>query len=278
MNPQFVKDSLQKLMSLFERQDFPEVITHSLIRRHPEDRRPCDRWSLANRLLMLLAGTTDARGYRQWLDVGRHVRKGATAFHILAPITRKGIRLPENSEEPDRLLVGFCPIAVFAVEMTEGAPLPAFDYAPREMPPLWNVAERLGIEVSHQPFAGRYLGYYRPGEEKIVLASQDAFVFYHELAHAVHYRLESFRPGMLARAEVVAEVTAAVLCHLNGINGYECSAYRYIARYSQAKTPDAVLQFISGTLSDVEKVVLTIFDLAGEEVAETIPMLPPASA
>lgn len=36
----------------------------------PECERPCDRWSPGNRLL-LAAGTEDARGYRQWQEVGR---------------------------------------------------------------------------------------------------------------------------------------------------------------------------------------------------------------
>lgn len=280
MNPVFVQESIQKLLSLFESQDFPAVLTHSIIRRHAGDSRPCDRWSLTNRLLMVLAGTDDARGYRQWLEVGRHVRKGAAAIRIIAPITKKGIRLPENSEEPDRLLVGFCPIAVFALESTEGGPLPQFDYSPPTLPPLWNAAQRLGLDVSYRPFAGRYLGYYQPEQEKIVLASQDAFVFYHELAHAVHHQLDTFRPGMLARSEVVAEMTAAILCHLQGIAGYECSAYSYIARFSQAKSPDAVLQFISGTLAEVERIVLAILDLAETKQTEVIPLLPqtPASA
>ena len=47
--------------------------------------KPCDRWSFTNKILMLIQGTADARGYRQWQEAGRHVKKGAHAIHILAP-------------------------------------------------------------------------------------------------------------------------------------------------------------------------------------------------
>ncbi len=44
--------------------------------------RPSSKWSLRNRLLMLSAGTSDARGYRQWREVGRHVRAGSPRHFI----------------------------------------------------------------------------------------------------------------------------------------------------------------------------------------------------
>src|SRR4051794_40846156 len=51
-------------------------------------------WSLCNQLLVLLAGTADARGYRQWQEGGRHVKKGAKSIRILASCTR---RLPTHA-------------------------------------------------------------------------------------------------------------------------------------------------------------------------------------
>ena len=274
MNPEFVRTTISKLLELFQRQDFPEVLAHTIIRRHPDDAIPSQKWSLANRLLMILSGTNDARGYKQWLEVGRHVRKGESAIRIIAPITRRSVKVPATEEDVRSIVVGFVPIAVFPIQATEGQSLPVFDYQPKEMPPLWCVAERLGIQVHYRPFGGRYLGCYRPGNEEIELASQDIFVYFHEIAHVVHNRIEPLRPGILARAEAVAEITACVLCQLQGIFGYENSAYRYVARYSQEKSPDAVLQFISGTLSDVEKVVLQILTIAEDAEREIIPMFP----
>ena len=274
MNPEFVRTTISKLLDLFQRQDFPEILAHTIIRRHPDDAIPSQRWSLANRLLMILNGTSDARGYKQWLDVGRHVRKGESAIRIIAPITRRSVKVPETEEDVRSIVVGFVPIAVFPVEATDGQPLPLFDYQPKETPPLWCVAERLGIQVHYRPFGGSYFGCYRPGKDEIELASQDIFVYFHELAHAVHHRIEPLRPGILARAEAVAEITACTLCHIQGVFGYENSAYRYVALYSQGKRPDDVLQFISGTLSEVEKVVLQILATAEEAELEMIPMFP----
>jgi hypothetical protein len=37
---------------------------------------------------MLLAGTSDARGFGQWDEAGRWVVKGTKAFHILGPIVK----------------------------------------------------------------------------------------------------------------------------------------------------------------------------------------------
>ena len=267
MNPVFVQDTIRRLMDLFERQDFGEVMTHTVIRRHPEDCVPSDQWSLGNRLLMVLAGTLDARGYRQWLDVGRYVRKGETSIKIVAPVTRRISKDKDDESEPETQLVGFCPISVFAMESTDGKPLPTFDYAPPTQPPLWPVAEKLGIKVKYTAFSGNDLGYYQPGAQQIVLKSQDAFVFYHELAHAVHNSFAPIRASGLARAEVVAEMSAVVLCQMQNIIGYEHSAYRYMANYAQGKEDNFVLQFILGTLADVEKVVNRILELATSEMS-----------
>ena len=277
MNPQFVKDTIHKLMELFERQDFSEVLRHTIIRRHPDDTVPSDKWSLGNRLLMVLSGTLDARGYKQWLDVGRHVRKGETSIKIVAPILRRSKKEVADDTEPAFQLVGFCPIAVFAVESTDGKPLPEYHYAPPELPPLWPVAKKLGINVRYAPFSGNDLGYYQPGRQQIVLKSQDAFVFYHELAHAVHNSFAPIRKGELARAEVVAEMTAAVLCQMQGVSGYENSAYRYMARYAKGKDDKAVLQFILGTLTEVEQVVNRILALSAAEETSTS-IAPPIEA
>lgn len=272
MNPQFVAETIHKLMDLFKRQDFPEVLAHTIIRRHPQDSVPSDCWSLANRILMVLAGTTDARGYRQWLDAGRYVRKGESSLKIIAPITRRGVADTETDDEPSRHLVGFCPIAVFAFESTDGDPLPTFHYEPPTPPPLWSVASKLGIRVTYAPFVGRYLGYFQPGTNNIVLNSQDSFVFFHEIAHAVHHSITPLRPGNLAREECVAEMSAALLCQIQGISGYEHSAYQYLSHYAETKDPTSVLAFLMGTLTDVEKVVTRILTVAAEDAVEEMPL------
>ena len=71
---------LQALLELFKSGNVPDAIAVATI---PPYECPSNKWSLSNRLLMLLAGTGDARGFRQWKEAGRHVKKGSRCFYIL---------------------------------------------------------------------------------------------------------------------------------------------------------------------------------------------------
>ena len=59
---------------------------------------PCRKWSWNNQLITALAGHGDARGFRQWQQVDRHVRKGERSFTILSPVTKK-IKDKQTGEE-----------------------------------------------------------------------------------------------------------------------------------------------------------------------------------
>jgi hypothetical protein len=77
-----VRDTLHSLVRLFESGQAPEAIAVSAL---PRPSIPSSKWSLSNNLLLWIAGTGDARGFRQWQEVRRHVRQGAKAIYILAP-------------------------------------------------------------------------------------------------------------------------------------------------------------------------------------------------
>src|SRR5207248_5250966 len=85
------EQALADVLELFEDPErLPAAIATTLILRQTSD-APMTGWSLCNQLLVLLAGTTDARGYRQWEEAGRHVKQGSKAIRILAPRTRRGV-------------------------------------------------------------------------------------------------------------------------------------------------------------------------------------------
>src|SRR5690349_12380838 len=65
----------------------PKPLAHVFV--HRKDAAPCRRWSWNNQLIAALRGTADARGFRQWQQVGRQVKKGEKAFYILAPLVKK---------------------------------------------------------------------------------------------------------------------------------------------------------------------------------------------
>ena len=181
---------LEKVVRLLSTTQLPDLCAKSLISA-PEI--PSSKWSMGNQILMLLAGTGDARGYRQWQAVGRHVRRGAKAFYILGPVLARRLVEgtsgdPEDDEEVD-VLVGFKGIPVFRLEDTEGADLPT--YKPRDPPPLLEVAERFGMRVNYLRLSAGVFGMTDYEHQVIALATPDWTVFFHELAHALHRSFEA---------------------------------------------------------------------------------------
>lgn len=262
--------AVAQLTDLFTSGALPERIAQTEIARLESDKDvPSVRWSLQNRLLMILANTSDGRGFQQWKSVNRSVRKGAHCFHILGPSMAKA--KDEASGEERSILVGFHTIPMFRFEDTDGEPLVRPDYAPPILPVLHDVAEAWKVPVTWLPFEGRYRGYHagRGDGEHIVLCTHDARTFFHELAHAAHLRVltiagKHMQGGQDPRQEVVAETCAAVLCRLYGFDGYLWHSHDYISRYG-GKNP---AQAVARVLSDVEKSLALILETheAAEEV------------
>lgn len=254
------EDAVKELLEMFKRQDFPEQVALTFI--HKKGSIPSDKWSLTNRIIMLMIGAThDARGYKQWQEAGRQVKKGAKAFNIIAPLTKK---VHDDEEDEDKVVVfGFRSVPVFRIEDTEGEAIEEVDYKPTELPPFLDVAEKMGIEIRWQPIHCLALGYYRIYDNSITLCSQDYIVYFHELAHAIHNTIEPLKTVSNEKAEVVAELTAAVLAEMAGVKGYEVQSYEYIMRYTADKDSKAVMKAITGVLNIVEQIINKVFSVAG---------------
>lgn len=257
--------ALAEVLALFESGDLPEKIALTVIARQSGD-APCNAWSLGNLLLTIVAGTTDARGFRQWKDAGRNVKKGSKAFYILGPKARKITDTDEaTGEKSERTIcTGFVGIPVFRYEDTEGEPLDVPDYTPATFPPLYDAAERLGIPVRFAPFAKGARGWYQPGADSITLCSHDAEVFFHELAHGAHSRVlqargSSLKGGQVASQEIVAETVAAVLCRLYGMDGFLWHGARYVEAYAKGNNPGRAAMKV---LADVQATLALILDAA----------------
>ena len=244
-----VKQALESILQRFKDGDIPEAIALSSF---PVSNIPAARWSLLNRTLMVLAGTRDARGIKQWNRAGRSVKKGSRSFSILAP--RFVTRITEEKEDK-RVLTGFLAVPVFRVEDTEGEPL---DYQKLELPelPLMEVAQRWNISVKAIPGNYQYAGYFSQGQKEIALATREESVFFHELAHAAHQRiLGELKAGQDWKQEIVAELSAASLCNIVGkTSKFLGNHFQYIERYAKEAnlTP---WQGCMRVLSEVEKVL-----------------------
>ena len=253
---------LEKLVQLFSSAQLPDLCVKALISA-PE--KPSSTWSMGNQLLMLLAGTDDARGYKQWNEVGRHVKAGTKAFRILGPIFVKK-RL--ESTDPDHekgeeveVLVGFRAIPVFRYQDTEGAELPT--YRPRNPPPLLEVAEKFGMRVNYTRLAAGVYGYSDYERKIIGLATESWDVFWHELAHTIH---RSFEPkaghGQEPEAETIAQLVAATLARLYG-KPADSFSWTYIAGQAQTSSPQQVGRLCMRVLERAKKVLELIYSAPG---------------
>lgn len=248
------KESLQKVVAQFEAGDLSPIVKIVMIPRLPEDAMPSVKWSLPNRVMAYMqCGQLDARGFRQWEHVGRKVRKGGRGIFILGPSTAK--TKDKKTGEERLAVVGFHTVPVFPLSETEGDALPAVDYTPRQMPPLVDVAQRLGVKVEYASMEEEgHAGFYVPKHDSILLGTHDRSVFWHELAHAAYSRVESPTKAKGADEEVVAEFVACVLAALYGQDDTG-NAWRYIRQY--AEDP---LTAIHKALADVEKVLAILLE------------------
>ena len=246
--------ALAQVVDQFKMGDLSPLVRIVRLERRGEP-LPFDRWSLSDRILAYMqTGSTDLRGFQQWQAAGRRVRRGTRAAYILAPCTAKV--KDEETGEVVRVLQGFRAVAVFAVEATAGDPLPAQDFTPRELPPLIGVARRLGVAVEWQVLPGDRLGSCTTDGTQVQLGTQDPAVFFHELAHAAHSRIDGvLKAGQTAEQETVAEFTAAVLMHLYGLGDRTGNAWQYIESYH--KEP---LVAIQRALCTVEKVLALLME------------------
>ena len=274
MKTELIQSALEKLMSMFQNQQFPAEIGWQIIRRRRGDRQlPSDSWSSGNRWIMLAQGTTVAMGFGQWHRFGRSVKPGSRAFYIFAPLSRT-IREDDEAAESRNVITGFRLIPVFRLEDTIGKSLPTnIDLTPAALPPLFNVATKLGVSaVRYVPFDGRALGIYNIGSQEIRLSETSPLTFFHELMHHLDSQIEPIRPGRLAEAELIAELGASVICALQGITGYEAGSFRYLQRYAENKAPEEVLKSLMAVASRVEQLVGAFLDAAEEDHAN--PRLP----
>lgn len=242
-----VKTILDELLKLFESGNVPEALSIAVL---SSSDLPCSKWSLCNRILLFLSNTSDARGFRQWQQVGRYPKKGTKAVYILSPRHKK---MKDDSEEDKVVLTGFHPVPVFRFEDTDGKSLETSDFTPVEFPPLFEVAQNWGIAVDWQAFQGNAYGCYQPQCKQIILATHKESVFFHELAHAAHERVAGpLKNGQDLKQEIIAELTAAVLSHLYGKKTDDGGSYRYIRKYAEEAGKDPYKACL-GVISEVEK-------------------------
>lgn len=244
--------SLDRVISKFKNGDLSSISKVARIKL--TSGAPANNWSLSNKVLAFVqAEELDCRGFRQWQQVGRTIKKGSKAVYIVRPHTIKKKSEDENKDEV--ICVGFSHIPVFPASCTEGKDtLPG--YKPVELPPLADVAKRFGIQVDYIPIAPDRLGDCNQEGSKIRLGTHEPKIFFHELTHAIHARIDGgLKGGQHTDQETIAELTTAVLMDFYGLGDHSGNAWKYISHY--AKDPLVAITKAMGTVEQVLEVLLS---------------------
>ena len=248
-----IKEAMETLLKIFQ-EDNLEKVAKAVFRGGD---LPADKWSFLNRVLMYLNDTEDARGFRQWQQVGRYVKKGSKAFYIIGPVTRKikvekPLESGETVKEEKQIIAGFKAIPVFRFEDTEGEPIIREEFKVNIPYEFNSIIQELGLKVQPVRFCGSAYGSYNLLNKEIRLASPDIEVFLHELSHAVDDRLTGLRPGQKGDQEVTAEFSAALIAHLMGYKVPLGNVREYIEQYN--------FRELMSCLARIEKIVSYIIE------------------
>ena len=243
-------ETASKILDAFQAGTVPAALANVFIRW--DDGSPCRKWSFSNQLLTAIAGHDDARGFRQWQEVGRSVKKGEKSFQILVPLSKKFERENESGETTSGYAVyGFKTAAVFGYDQTEGDPIPAREESQKfvDSLPLIEVAREWGLRVATYCGDERGpAGQYAPGSA-IALGVENLSTWAHELIHAADDRNQGgLKAGQQLDQEVVAEFGGAVLLEMLGMADAadRGGCWQYVATYAAAakKEPLAVCQML----------------------------------
>jgi antirestriction protein ArdC len=167
-------------------------------------------------------------GFRRWLEMGRHVRKGEKGLGILAPLAyRKQQEDADPGQEPGTVIRGFKVVHVFDVSQTEGEDLPEFagihGDADELLPRLEDLIRQNGIKLRNEKLPTGTQGASLKGEILIAesLPNAERFaVLAHELAHEWMHGAEERRQMDKTVHETEAEAVAYVVCRAFG---FDCS-------------------------------------------------------
>jgi antirestriction protein ArdC len=269
-----VRSVIDNILASFESGDIPEALSIAVL---PRLDVPCSHWSFLNRVVAWLSGSSDCRGFRQWKAVSRSVKKGSKAIFILAPSFRKKRKDEEENEGEELILTGFLTVPVFRYEDTKGEPLDIPELKPRDLPPLFDVAQAWNIDVDWHSYAGDGFGFYSPSRSMISLATHNEGTFFHELGHAAHHRfLGHLKKGQVWDQEVVAELTATVLAHVYGKKVDLGGSFRYIRSYAEKANLDPHRACLK-VIQDVEQCVDLIIQEHEAEQTPTVEAQPALS-
>ena len=221
------------------------------------------RYSFNNVLLIAQQRPTASHvcGFKTWLSLGRHVRKGEKGIQILAPIVGKkkaDDATPEDERNTKAMVYGFRTVFVFDLEQTDGDDLPAAPSvqgdAAGHLIKLLEFIRQQGITVEFSGQIAPALGLSCGG--KILLApghseAETLATLVHEYAHESMHKSDRRTSTTKTVRETEAEAVAFAVC--SGL-GLDCgsSSSDYIGLYDgNAGTLIASLELVQKTACQI---------------------------
>jgi hypothetical protein len=265
VDPETAQGERRELVAKLER-GFQQVQESDEYRSYLATVSRFHRYSISNTMLIWLQrpAATQVAGFRTWLSLGRHVRKGEKGIRIFAPMRRR--KTPsaddEETEEPDGREIRrlrFRAVSVFDISQTEGADLahPPVTPLSGDDTSLWArlaaISQAEGLTIDREPGRGGLGGangwYNRQGREIWVdpdLAHvMAAKTLCHEIAHHYAEHIDSRQEH-----ETIAESVAYIVLGHFAIDSGDYS-FGYLACWSDAATFKAKLadiQTIAGQI------------------------------
>jgi len=257
LNNEKVRIEIEKVLEAFKKPDSLEFVAKGFFKRGTEI--ASDNWSILNKLIMMVNGTSDARTFQQWKSINRFPKKGSHAFFIFAPILVPDDKAENKDDKKKMKLVGYRTIPEFKYESTEGDPV---NYNPDKELPVFcgsKLAEKWGITIKQGFENPLYYAFYSSTKKEIVIASDSQQTFFHEISHAADEKITgTIKGGQNPSQEIVAEFSAAVLMNIFGLKAGTANTYQYIERYAKQlgkETIEAVIPLI-GKISKVINLII----------------------
>lgn len=224
------------------------------------------KYSWTNCLLIALQrpNATHVAGFRAWLALGRHFRKGEKGIAILAPIITKRKRDTKDQQEDSSTadavghLVGFRSAYVFDIAQTDGQDLPEFATVKGEPKQYLERLKALvasdAITLDYDDSIAPAKGVSRGGRIALLPnqpAAEEFSTLAHELAHEKLHRSDRRTEATKTIRETEAEAVAFVVCHAIGLDTNSAAA-DYIKLYNGDRaTLCASLHFIQSTAGEI---------------------------
>ena len=190
-------------------------------------------WNNCMLIALQMPEATFVAGFRRWLQMGRHVRKGGTGIGIMAPLIYRSrddsgadaSPAVDKSKAAERSIRGFKIVHVFDVSQTDGEELPQFAAITGDPGELLSSMEELirstGIILKDEVLNSGIKGVSRQGEIAIaegLPAAERCSVLAHELAHEWMHDQEQRRVLKKTVRETESEAVAYVVCRSFGLD------------------------------------------------------------